>query len=62
MVTYAGIDLQGRLYVNTSGERMPIRGGSWVNGSFAGLGALILTTARSNAGAVFGARPVFVNP
>jgi len=62
MVTYAGIDLQGRLYVNTSGERLPLRGGGWFGGSNAGLGALILTAPRSNTSAAFGARPVFVNP
>lgn len=61
MVTYAGIDLQGRLYVNTSGERMPFRGGAWANGSDAGLGALNLTYTRSGPGTSVGARPVFVS-
>jgi len=62
MVTYAGIDLQGRLYVNTSGERLPFRGGIWAVGSAAGLGALALSAARSTTSTYVGARPVFVNP
>jgi photosystem II stability/assembly factor-like uncharacterized protein len=39
----------GNFYRSTSGERIPLRGGSWNNAGAAGLGALHLGTARSNA-------------
>lgn len=47
-------------YLNTSGERLPRRGGSWIDGSVAGVRALYLTSARSNAGTTLGVRPAFV--
>jgi formylglycine-generating enzyme required for sulfatase activity len=53
---------KGRLYVDTSGERVPLRGGSWTNGSAAGLGALNLTNARSYSYSSLGFRPAFVAP
>ncbi len=60
LYTYAGIDLQGRLYVDTSGERLPIRGGYRSSGSYAGLGALYLSHSRSHSDTTFGFRPAFV--
>lgn len=60
LVTYPGISLQGRLYVNSSGERMPRRGGSWGSGGDAGLAALSLDNTRSTTVSYFGGRPVFV--
>jgi len=38
-------------------ERMPIRGGNWNNGSRAGVFALNLNNARSNANTNIGFRP-----
>ena len=60
LYTYAGIDLQGRLYVNTSGERFPLRGGTRSGGSAAGLGALYLSNSRSDSRPLIGFRPAFV--
>ena len=55
-------DPTGRLYVNASGERLPLRGGSRGNAGAAGLGALSLfyprTTSYSSA---LGFRPRFRN-
>jgi len=53
-------EAQGRLYVNSSGERLPYRGGNWYYGSTAGLGALILNSPRSYSYTSFGFRPAFV--
>lgn len=52
-------EAQGRIYANTSGERLPFRGGNWYGGSRAGLGALLLSTARSYSDTGFGFRPAF---
>lgn len=38
-------------------ERLPIRGGNWNNGSLAGVFALNLNNARSNANTNIGCRP-----
>lgn len=38
-------------------NRFPLRGGNWNNGSNAGLGALNLNNARSNANSNIGFRP-----
>ena len=54
--------VNGRLYVNQTDERMPLRGGSWNNGSNAGLAALFLLSARSRVGTLIGCRPAFVAP
>jgi len=59
LISPADVSMQGRLYVNTSGERMPRRGGYWADGSYAGLGALDLTNARSYAYSIIGFRPAF---
>ena len=59
LISPASVPMQGRFYVNTSGERFPRRGGSWYSGSSAGLGALNLYNARSNAYSYFGFRPAF---
>ena len=47
---------QGTLYVRNHGERLPIRGGNWVNGTYAGLGALSLANPRSAANSGRGGR------
>ena len=44
----------------TTGERLPIRGGRWNVGSVAGVFALDLRYARSDADTAIGARPAFV--
>lgn len=51
---------QDGFFINLSGERLPIRGGGWDFGSRAGVFALRLGNARSDAGASFGCRPAFV--
>lgn len=47
-------------YINLAGERLPIRGGAWDNGSRAGALALNLLSARSRVNAGIGSRPAFV--
>ena len=49
----------GYIYCRNYGSRFPLRGGSWSSGSDAGLGALGLSHARSNAGRYVGFRPAF---
>lgn len=43
------LDPQGYFYSSLTGERIPLRGGSWGNSGDAGLGALLLYTVRSTA-------------
>ena len=52
-------DTQGGIWVRNYGERLPIRGGNWLNGSNAGLAALYLGYARSNVSSNLGFRPAF---
>ncbi len=47
-------------YLTVTGERLPIRGGSWSNGAVSGAFALYLDLDRSVANANIGARPAFV--
>ena len=47
-------------YINTTGERLPCRGGGWNNASGAGVYASGLSYARSISDAAVGARPAFV--
>lgn len=54
-----GTTLDGKLYANSEGERMPLRGGSWSSGSFAGLAALSFYNSRTVAGNYIGFRPAF---
>ena len=56
----AETELKGTLYANTSGERLPLRGGRWSDGTNAGLGYLNLNYARSSTTASIGFRPAFV--
>jgi hypothetical protein len=49
----------GFLYTRNYGDRFPLRGGSWSNGSVAGLGALHLSRARSHSYGDIGFRPAF---
>jgi hypothetical protein len=53
----SAINLEGRLYLRNFGERAPIRGGNWVNGSAAGLGALSFYHSRTAANSALGFRP-----
>ncbi|MDO8031915.1 hypothetical protein O3297_00675 [Janthinobacterium sp. SUN128] len=48
------------IWATLTGERLPIRGGSWGNAGMAGVFAVILDYARGYSGANFGARPAFV--
>ena len=54
-------DPTGYLYTTLTGERLPFRGGSRNNAGSAGLGALNLAGARTNAGSNIGFRPRFRN-
>lgn len=49
----------GRLYVRNYGNRLPLRGGLWSNGSYAGLGSLNLINSRSGSSSYIGVRPAF---
>ena len=51
----------GRLYVNVSGERLPVRGGHRYSAGSAGLGALSLNGPRTNSYSYIGFRPRFRN-
>jgi len=53
--------LQGHIWVNNAGERVPIRSGGWGYGSAAGLAALNLTSERSNSSSRIGVRPAFIS-
>jgi hypothetical protein len=48
------------IYVRNVGERLPLRGGSWGNGAYAGVFRLSLAYARSSASSDTGFRPAFV--
>jgi len=50
---------RGRFYMRNEGERLPRRGGYWLDGSIAGVFALYLIAPRSHAGSGFGFRPAF---
>lgn len=47
-------------YVDVTSERVPFRGGTWNDGSDAGVFALHLSYARSHSSPSIGARPAFV--
>lgn len=55
----AGALPQGRIYMRNFGERLPFRGGSWYEGSNAGLAALILGNSRVRTDTNIGFRPAF---
>ncbi|WP_263079213.1 formylglycine-generating enzyme family protein [Endozoicomonas sp. Mp262] len=59
LIEPVGKDIQGRMYIRNYGERLPFRGGRWAHGSGAGLAALGLFGARSNASSNIGFRPAF---
>lgn len=44
-----------------TGERLPLRGGSWSNAASAGVFTLLLNSTRSGSSSAIGARPAFVN-
>ncbi|MGE5584042.1 MAG: hypothetical protein ACM309_00660 [Bacillota bacterium] len=48
------------LYVRNYGERLPIRGGNWADGSNAGVFALTLNNARSHSADSIGFRAAFI--
>lgn len=48
---------EGRMYMRNFGERLPLRGGSWHYGSYAGLGALRLYNSRLLSSSNIGFRP-----
>lgn len=50
-----------RLYMRSNGERLPFRGGDWLGSADAGLWALYLNNARSDASSNIGFRPAFVD-
>lgn len=46
-------------YVNNTGERLPLRGGSWSSGAYAGVFYCSLNDPRGNAGGYIGFRSAF---
>ncbi|WP_193784189.1 SUMF1/EgtB/PvdO family nonheme iron enzyme [Vibrio vulnificus] len=52
-------NVTGAIYARNHGDRFPMRGGNWSDGSVAGLGALHLNYARSYAHGGIGFRPAF---
>jgi len=48
------------LWVRNYGERLPLRGGTWLTGASAGVFALTLDTARSASGGHIGFRAAFI--
>ncbi len=50
---------QGRIYMRNFGERLPIRGGYWHVGAYAGLAAVALNDSRANTRPFIGFRPAF---
>jgi hypothetical protein len=48
------------LWVRNYGERLPIRGGAWHNGSLAGVFTLHLIDTRSYSGRYLGFRAAFI--
>lgn len=61
LVSPAGIEPQGSLYLCTEGERMPRCGGAWRSGSNAGLANLRLDYSRGITHSGTGFRPAFVS-
>lgn len=58
----AGFGMGGdAFYLTMTGERLPLRGGSWDSGASAGVFALGLINVRSNANPSLGCRPAFVS-
>lgn len=49
----------GLIYTNNEGELLPYRGGSWYDGAYAGLAALVLNSPRTSASTNIGFRPAF---
>lgn len=52
--------IEGGMWYNATGERLPFRGGYWDGGSNCGLAALYLNNERSSRGSSIGFRPVFI--
>ena len=52
---------RGNFWCNNDGERLPLRGGDWHNGSGAGVFALNVNTARCNSSWNVGFRSAFVS-
>ena len=50
---------KGRVYMRNFGERLPVRGGYWNNGSYAGLAALYCSSSRVDASSYVGFRLAF---
>ena len=53
---------EGTLYHRNYGERLPLAGGDWDVGSYAGLAFLVLVVPRSSVGSDIGFRPAFISP
>lgn len=60
LIEFAGTSLiDGRVYARNYGERFPLRGGYWHNGTYAGLGALYVHSDRGISSSHIGFRPAF---
>jgi hypothetical protein len=51
---------KGAIWARNYGERLPIRGGDWLSGAFAGLAALYLDYRRVHSYGSVGFRPAFI--
>jgi hypothetical protein len=60
LIPLAG-DFSGWFFRNEQGERLPIRGGDWYHGAYAGVFYLYLDYTRGNASSNIGFRPAFRN-
>ena len=56
----SGNTTDDHFWCNTEGERIPLSGGRWGNGSGAGLFALLLGDVRSNSGGDIGFRSAYI--
>jgi hypothetical protein len=52
--------IHGGFWITATEERLPIRGGYWLDGAGDGLAALVLLSARSSATYAIGCRPAFI--
>lgn len=57
--TASSVSAGGRVYWNSAGERLPVRGGNWSNGAVAGLATLNLSHERSLSRSDIGCRPAY---
>ncbi|MDD2895477.1 MAG: hypothetical protein PHG81_05595 [Aliarcobacter sp.] len=60
VLPYFNLKGKGALWIDNNKERLPLRGGGWLDGSTAGLFALTLNDPRSSVYAAVGFRPAYI--